>query len=102
MSMADEDRPFLAEYAKSGRASCKLCRGAIAKDTLRLAKMVQVSVAVEIPIIAHPSYIVANLSRLKRGAKSSKKVGFSVKKRDKLEILANLGSKMQICDILEA
>lgn len=58
MSMSDEDRPFLAEYAKSGRAACKLCRGAIAKDTLRLAKMVQVSSTVEILIIAHPSLVM--------------------------------------------
>ena len=41
--MADHsDLPFKAEYAKSGRASCKSCRSAIAKDTLRLAIMVQV------------------------------------------------------------
>lgn len=42
-AMADEERPFKAEYAKSGRAGCKLCKGAITKDTLRMAKMVQVS-----------------------------------------------------------
>ena len=40
--MAEEDAPFKAEYAKSGRAGCKLCHGNIAKDSLRLAKMVQV------------------------------------------------------------
>ena len=38
----EEERPFKAEYAKSGRATCKLCSGSITKDTLRLAKMVQV------------------------------------------------------------
>ena len=38
----EEDRPFKAEYAKSGRAGCKLCKGAISKDSLRVAKMVQV------------------------------------------------------------
>lgn len=38
----EEDRPFKAEYAKSGRATCKVCKGSISKDTLRVAKMVQV------------------------------------------------------------
>ncbi|KAL0276840.1 UNVERIFIED_CONTAM: hypothetical protein PYX00_004320 [Menopon gallinae] len=33
--------PFRAEYAKSGRAACKLCKSTIAKDELRLAVMVQ-------------------------------------------------------------
>lgn len=41
-AMAEEEEPFKAEYAKSGRAGCKLCKGNISKDTLRLAKMVQV------------------------------------------------------------
>ncbi|KAK2567464.1 Poly [ADP-ribose] polymerase [Acropora cervicornis] len=36
-----EDLPFKAEYAKSNRSSCKLCRENIAKDSLRVAKMVQ-------------------------------------------------------------
>ncbi|XP_067018725.1 poly [ADP-ribose] polymerase 1-like [Acropora muricata] len=36
-----EDLPFKAEYAKSNRSSCKLCREKIAKDSLRVAKMVQ-------------------------------------------------------------
>ncbi|XP_069116799.1 poly [ADP-ribose] polymerase 1-like [Argopecten irradians] len=40
--MADErDLPFKCEYAKSGRSSCKACSGSIAKDSLRLAIMVQ-------------------------------------------------------------
>lgn len=39
--MAGVDLPFLAEYAKSNRASCKSCKGNIAKDSLRLAVMVQ-------------------------------------------------------------
>jgi len=39
----EEERPFKAEYAKSGRAGCKLCKGTINKDTLRIAKMVQVT-----------------------------------------------------------
>ncbi|XP_067841290.1 poly [ADP-ribose] polymerase 1 [Heptranchias perlo] len=36
-----EDKLFKAEYAKSGRASCKKCGESIAKDSLRLAIMVQ-------------------------------------------------------------
>ena len=37
-----EDLPFQAEYAKSGRAGCKGCKCNIGKDSLRIAKMVQV------------------------------------------------------------
>ncbi|XP_058116089.1 poly [ADP-ribose] polymerase-like [Anopheles ziemanni] len=33
--------PFLAEYSKSNRASCRLCKEKIEKDVLRLAAMVQ-------------------------------------------------------------
>lgn len=33
--------PFVSEYAKSGRASCKLCKDKIDKDELRLGAMVQ-------------------------------------------------------------
>ena len=40
--MSDDEKPFKAEYAKSGRAGCKLCKGNITKETLRMAKMVQV------------------------------------------------------------
>lgn len=36
-----DDLPFKAEYAKSGRASCKGCKMNIAQDSLRIAKMVQ-------------------------------------------------------------
>lgn len=39
--MAD-DLPYKAEYAKSNRSSCKSCKDNISKDSLRLAKMVQV------------------------------------------------------------
>ncbi|XP_046355890.2 poly [ADP-ribose] polymerase 1-like [Haliotis rufescens] len=40
--MADHhDLPFKAEYAKSGRASCKGCKGSISQDSLRLAIMIQ-------------------------------------------------------------
>ncbi|KAH8292667.1 hypothetical protein KR044_013023 [Drosophila immigrans] len=37
----DIELPYSAEYAKSGRASCKGCKTPIPKDTLRLAIMVQ-------------------------------------------------------------
>ena len=39
--MAEEDLPYRAEYSKSGRASCRSCKGNIAKDSLRIAAMVQ-------------------------------------------------------------
>lgn len=49
-NMADEEeRPFKAEYAKSSRAACKQCKGSITKDTLRLAKMVQVAKISKLP-----------------------------------------------------
>ena len=38
-----DDLPYKAEYAKSGRASCKSCKSTIAQASLRLARMVQVS-----------------------------------------------------------
>ena len=42
--MADEtDFPYKAEYAKSGRASCKACKDNIPKDSFRMAAMIQVS-----------------------------------------------------------
>ena len=42
--MADDivDLPFRGEYAKSGRAACKMCKEKIEKGELRLAVMVQV------------------------------------------------------------
>ncbi|KAK2177762.1 hypothetical protein NP493_581g01048 [Ridgeia piscesae] len=39
--MEEHDYDFRAEYAKSNRASCKFCSGLIAKDSLRLAIMIQ-------------------------------------------------------------
>uniref|UniRef100_A0A1D1YCL5 Poly [ADP-ribose] polymerase n=1 Tax=Anthurium amnicola TaxID=1678845 RepID=A0A1D1YCL5_9ARAE len=39
--MATPAKPWKAEYAKSSRSSCKSCKNAIAKDVLRLGKMVQ-------------------------------------------------------------
>ena len=41
--MEETEYDFKAEYAKSNRASCKSCTGLIAKDSLRLAIMVQVN-----------------------------------------------------------
>ncbi|MEQ2224180.1 Poly [ADP-ribose] polymerase 1 [Ilyodon furcidens] len=42
-AMADnqEEKLYKVEYAKSGRASCKKCKESIAKDSLRMATMVQ-------------------------------------------------------------
>ncbi|GBM00807.1 Poly [ADP-ribose] polymerase 1 [Araneus ventricosus] len=37
----DSDLPFAAEYAITGRASCKKCKQKIARDSLRIAVMVQ-------------------------------------------------------------
>ncbi|XP_077408692.1 poly [ADP-ribose] polymerase 1 isoform X2 [Vanacampus margaritifer] len=41
MAEGQEDKLYKAEYAKSGRASCKKCKENIAKDSLRMAIMVQ-------------------------------------------------------------
>ncbi|XP_003971725.1 poly [ADP-ribose] polymerase 1 [Takifugu rubripes] len=41
MSESQNDKLYKAEYAKSGRASCKKCKENIAKDSLRMAIMVQ-------------------------------------------------------------
>ncbi|XP_020247159.1 poly [ADP-ribose] polymerase 1 isoform X2 [Asparagus officinalis] len=38
--MATPPKPWRAEYAKSGRSSCKTCKSVIDKDQLRLGKMV--------------------------------------------------------------
>jgi len=43
MADSQEDKLYKAEYAKSGRASCKKCKENIAKDSLRMAIMVQVT-----------------------------------------------------------
>ena len=59
-NMAEDEAPFVAEYAKSGRAGCKLCKGTISKDSLRLAKMVQVSR----PCVKWPPTWSANVTRL--------------------------------------
>ncbi|KAH9512499.1 Poly [ADP-ribose] polymerase 1, partial [Bulinus truncatus] len=39
--MSHHDLPFQAEYAKSGRSSCKMCKSPISQDSLRVAIMVQ-------------------------------------------------------------
>lgn len=39
--MSSTRLPFLAEYAKTGRAGCKACKEKIAQDELRIAKVVQ-------------------------------------------------------------
>lgn len=36
------DLPYIVEYAKSSRASCKTCKENIGKDSLRMGIMVQV------------------------------------------------------------
>lgn len=36
--------PFLVEYAKTGRARCQACKKNIESQSLRIAKVVQVSV----------------------------------------------------------
>ncbi|XP_048105685.1 poly [ADP-ribose] polymerase 1 [Alosa alosa] len=41
MADTQDDKLYKAEYAKSGRASCKKCKENIAKDSLRMAIMVQ-------------------------------------------------------------
>jgi hypothetical protein len=38
----NQDAGFIAEYAKSDRAGCKLCKLNISKDSLRMAILVQV------------------------------------------------------------
>ncbi|CAM8923131.1 unnamed protein product [Rhodiola kirilowii] len=41
--MANPQKPWKAEYAKSGRSSCMTCKDTIDKEALRLGKMVQSS-----------------------------------------------------------
>ncbi|RXM97744.1 Poly [ADP-ribose] polymerase 1 [Acipenser ruthenus] len=41
MANSQEDKLYKSEYAKSGRASCKKCKENIAKESLRMAIMVQ-------------------------------------------------------------
>lgn len=48
MADSQDDKLYKAEYAKSGRASCKKCKENIAKDSLRMAIMVQVRNSVQL------------------------------------------------------
>uniref|UniRef100_A0A3B3BP24 PARP-type domain-containing protein n=1 Tax=Oryzias melastigma TaxID=30732 RepID=A0A3B3BP24_ORYME len=41
MADSQNDKLFRAEYAKSGQASCKKCKEKIAKESLRMAIVVQ-------------------------------------------------------------
>ncbi|CAL5193723.1 unnamed protein product [Lathyrus oleraceus] len=43
MSNPQNQKPWKAEYAKSGRSSCRTCKSPIASEKLRLGKMVQSS-----------------------------------------------------------
>ena len=54
----EEERPYKAEYAKSSRAACKQCKGNITKDTLRMAKMVQVGVSRSVFILKRQTSLV--------------------------------------------
>ena len=45
------DFPYRAEYAKSGRSSCRGCKSTIGQGTLRLAVMVQVTIVVNNEIV---------------------------------------------------
>lgn len=45
MANSQDDKLYKAEYAKSGRASCRKCKENIAKESLRMAIMVQVHAA---------------------------------------------------------
>lgn len=48
MADSQDDKLYKAEYAKSGRASCKKCKENIAKGSLRMAIMVQVRNSVQL------------------------------------------------------
>lgn len=54
MAESQNDKLYKAEYAKSGRASCKKCKENIAKDSLRMAIMVQVTVAASEEDVTNP------------------------------------------------
>lgn len=55
MTEINSDLPFLAEYAKSGRASCKACKTVIGKGDLRMAAMVQVGRFRAVPHLIYSS-----------------------------------------------
>ena len=57
--MEEHDYDFKAEYAKSNRASCKFCSGLIAKDSLRLAIMIQVGLVIRVNLDGTPTQQLA-------------------------------------------
>ncbi|CAL1383211.1 unnamed protein product [Linum trigynum] len=59
-------KPWKAEYAKSGRSSCKTCKGPIGKENFRLGKMVQSSQFDGfIPMWNHASCILKKAKQIK-------------------------------------
>ncbi|KAI4364087.1 hypothetical protein MLD38_020224 [Melastoma candidum] len=64
--MAAPPKPWKAEYAKSGRSSCKTCKSPIDKEALRLGKMVQSSQFDGfIPMWNHASCILKKAKQVK-------------------------------------
>lgn len=66
MATAAPPKPWKAEYAKSGRSSCKTCKSPIAKEKLRLGKMI---VATQfdgfMPMWHHASCILKKANQIK-------------------------------------
>ncbi|KAK8955974.1 Poly [ADP-ribose] polymerase 1 [Platanthera guangdongensis] len=66
MATAAPPKPWKAEYAKSGRSSCKTCKSPIDKDKLRLGKMI---VATQfdgfMPMWNHASCILKKANQIK-------------------------------------
>lgn len=64
--MATPHKPWKAEYAKSGRSSCKTCKSPISQDSLRLGKMI---VATQfdgvMPMWNHASCILRKAKQIK-------------------------------------
>uniref|UniRef100_A0A0E0AIQ7 Poly [ADP-ribose] polymerase n=1 Tax=Oryza glumipatula TaxID=40148 RepID=A0A0E0AIQ7_9ORYZ len=64
--MAAPPKAWKAEYAKSGRSSCKSCRSPIGKDQLRLGKMVQATQFDGfMPMWNHASCILSKKNQIK-------------------------------------
>lgn len=64
--MAAPPKAWKAEYAKSGRSSCKSCRSPIGKDQLRLGKMVQATQFDGLmPMWNHASCILSKKNQIK-------------------------------------
>ena len=47
----ENDQPFRAEYAKSGRSSCKKCKTNIPQGMLRLAVIFQVTIITSLLLV---------------------------------------------------